>query len=136
MICKSCGSAITYQVHICPYCRYIFSISERSDIIAEFERSPQTDESISKYQIAIPWREYEIELDTLWSKPLVIILLSWISYYQRYWSQRLSKRCVFNPTCSQYAKLALMKHGLIRGSIKTFTRLMRCHPGNEGIDLP
>ena len=36
--------------------------------------------------------------------------------------------CRFRPTCSAYAQEAFGKHGLFRGSILTFGRLLSCHP--------
>ncbi len=53
---------------------------------------------------------------------------------------RLSSRtpaCVFCPTCSEYAALAIAKVGVVRGAWKTATRLWRCHGGNAGVvDFP
>ena len=40
--------------------------------------------------------------------------------------------CRFRPTCSEYAKMALKRHGLIKGTIITVNRLLRCHPGTTG----
>ncbi len=36
--------------------------------------------------------------------------------------------CKFEPTCSCYCEQAIEKHGLIRGSIKSIWRILRCHP--------
>ena len=52
-------------------------------------------------------------------------------------SPLLPPACRFTPTCSEYARLALLKHGLARGSARAGWRLLRCqpfHPG--GVDLP
>lgn len=40
--------------------------------------------------------------------------------------------CRFNPTCSEYAYLALDRVGLIKGSWMTLKRLLRCHPWSDG----
>ena len=46
-------------------------------------------------------------------------------------------QCRFYPSCSRYAKRALIKHGLIRGSFMTAWRLARCNPFNSGgVDEP
>ena len=43
--------------------------------------------------------------------------------------------CRFQPTCSQYAKTAIQKHGFFKGSLLAFKRLLRCHPwGGSGYD--
>jgi putative membrane protein insertion efficiency factor len=56
--------------------------------------------------------------------------------YRKYLSRKLGSRCVFEPSCSRYAELALCRFGLFRGSIISFRRHVRCRPGMGGIDLP
>lgn len=36
--------------------------------------------------------------------------------------------CRYIPTCSEYSKMAVEKHGLRRGIMKTFKRMSTCHP--------
>ncbi|HWR55083.1 MAG TPA: membrane protein insertion efficiency factor YidD, partial [Negativicutes bacterium] len=40
--------------------------------------------------------------------------------------------CRFVPTCSEYAVLALKKHGVFKGSFFALRRILRCHPFNPG----
>lgn len=40
--------------------------------------------------------------------------------------------CRFQPTCSEYAVQALKKYGLVRGSIKSIWRVLRCNPCSRG----
>ena len=40
--------------------------------------------------------------------------------------------CKYHPTCSQYALDAFRTHGLLRGSLKTGWRLLRCNPWSHG----
>jgi putative membrane protein insertion efficiency factor len=48
----------------------------------------------------------------------------------------LGARCRFYPSCSQYAKQAVLKHGVLRGVVLAVGRTARCHPWNPGgIDL-
>ncbi|QQG47658.1 MAG: membrane protein insertion efficiency factor YidD [Candidatus Woesebacteria bacterium] len=44
--------------------------------------------------------------------------------------------CRFTPSCSEYARLAIGKHGIFHGTIIACKRLMRCHPfsGRSGFD--
>lgn len=59
-----------------------------------------------------------------------------IVLYQRLVSPFLGPRCRFYPSCSQYAKEAVLKHGVLRGVGLAVRRILRCHPWNAGgIDL-
>jgi len=40
--------------------------------------------------------------------------------------------CKYHPSCSQYAIDALREFGLVRGSILTGWRLLRCNPFSHG----
>jgi len=40
--------------------------------------------------------------------------------------------CRFTPTCSQYGKEAVEKHGVIKGMVVTMWRIIRCNPWNKG----
>jgi putative membrane protein insertion efficiency factor len=40
--------------------------------------------------------------------------------------------CRFYPSCSQYALIALERHGLAKGSWLIIRRLVRCHPWHPG----
>lgn len=58
----------------------------------------------------------------------VIFLIRIYRFFSRFWPPQ----CRFYPSCSQYAIEALSKHGLLRGSWLTVSRLGRCHPWNPG----
>ena len=50
-------------------------------------------------------------------------------------SPLLPPSCRFTPTCSAYALEALRRHGALKGTWLTPTRLARCHPwGGSGYD--
>jgi len=40
--------------------------------------------------------------------------------------------CRFQPTCSEYAAIAVAEHGPMRGTFMAFGRLLRCHPLHRG----
>jgi uncharacterized protein len=68
---------------------------------------------------------------------LTRLALAALAFYKRRVSPLLPRSCRFAPTCSEYARLAILKHGLLRGTGLAAWRLLRCqplHPG--GIDLP
>ena len=52
--------------------------------------------------------------------------------YQWLVSPLLPRACRFAPTCSEYARLALLEHGLARGTWLALRRLARCHPFHPG----
>lgn len=54
-----------------------------------------------------------------------------ISLYQKV-SKHLPANCRFEPTCSEYAKQAIDKHGFIKGSALGIKRISKCHPWNSG----
>lgn len=58
-----------------------------------------------------------------------------VRLYQRYAKSETRLRCCMTPSCSEYAILAFRKYGAILGGVKTWKRLLRCHPPG-GIDYP
>jgi putative membrane protein insertion efficiency factor len=36
--------------------------------------------------------------------------------------------CRFQPTCSEYAAIAIAEHGTVRGAAMALGRVLRCHP--------
>jgi len=58
-----------------------------------------------------------------------------IVFYQKYISRFTPPSCRFTPTCSEYAKQALLKHGAVKGLALAVWRLLRCNPwGGSGYD--
>ena len=65
------------------------------------------------------------------------LLVAALAAYKRYLSPLLPPSCRFTPTCSEYARLALLKHGVARGGALALWRLARCQPfGLGGVDVP
>ncbi len=60
------------------------------------------------------------------------VLTFFIKIYQLCISPFLGKNCRFYPTCSDYAKEAIQKHGSIIGTWLTLKRLIKCHPWHPG----
>lgn len=55
-----------------------------------------------------------------------------ITVYQWLLSPVLGRHCRFAPSCSEYARLVLLRYGAIRGGALTLGRLLRCHPFHPG----
>jgi putative membrane protein insertion efficiency factor len=64
--------------------------------------------------------------------------LSAIRWYQAGISPHLGGQCRFDPTCSQYARLVIERHGALRGGWMTVKRIARCGPWTPAgtVDLP
>ena len=55
-----------------------------------------------------------------------------IRLYQWTVSPLLGPTCRVHPSCSQYALEAMVRFGVLRGSVLTVARLARCHPWHPG----
>ena len=63
------------------------------------------------------------------------VLLYLIRFYQLTLSSVLGRQCRFLPTCSDYARQAIEKHGAWNGGKLALRRIARCHPwGGQGFD--
>lgn len=60
------------------------------------------------------------------------ILIGFIRGYQLLISPVLPRSCRFHPSCSEYAREAVSKHGAGKGSWLSLRRLLRCHPFHPG----
>lgn len=58
-------------------------------------------------------------------------LVKSIDLYQKNLSPLKKPSCVFYPTCSEYTKQAIQKHGSIKGFLLGLKRILRCHPWQE-----
>lgn len=66
---------------------------------------------------------------------LVCLLVVPVVFYQKVISPFTPPSCRFTPTCSEYARQALLKHGPVKGLYLAVRRLLRCHPwGGSGYD--
>ena len=65
------------------------------------------------------------------SKRCVLVLLSLFMLLIR---PLLGPRgvCRFTPSCSEYARQAIAKHGIFKGGWLSLRRISKCHPFHEG----
>lgn len=65
------------------------------------------------------------------------ILIALIRLYQHYANETVRRRCLFMPTCSEYAILALRKYGVLKSIPMIYDRLFkRCQGYTYRIDYP
>lgn len=55
-------------------------------------------------------------------------ILALIRIYQKLFSPLFFGCCRFVPSCSEYARQAVERHGSAKGSLLALWRLLRCHP--------
>ncbi|HRF62242.1 MAG TPA: membrane protein insertion efficiency factor YidD [Candidatus Competibacter sp.] len=60
------------------------------------------------------------------------VLIALIRVYQLFFSPLLGNHCRFYPSCSQYAREAVERYGVIRGVWLAIRRVLRCHPWHPG----
>ena len=60
------------------------------------------------------------------------VLIRSIRFWRRWISPSLGSHCRFSPSCSAYAEEAVLRFGVLRGSLMTGRRLLRCHPFHHG----
>ncbi|MBQ6634393.1 MAG: membrane protein insertion efficiency factor YidD [Ruminococcus sp.] len=65
-------------------------------------------------------------------KILSLPAIGLIRFYQKFISPLTPPRCKYYPTCSAYALEAYRKHGLIKGTVLSTWRLLRCNPWSLG----
>jgi len=63
------------------------------------------------------------------------LLLALIRFYKAAVSPWLPPACRYEPTCSEYARVAITRFGAGRGTWLAVRRIARCHPfGGSGWD--
>ena len=60
------------------------------------------------------------------------LLLGLLRAYQYALRPLLGANCRFYPSCSDYAREAIERHGAVRGVWLASRRLARCHPYHAG----
>jgi hypothetical protein len=60
------------------------------------------------------------------------VVLGLLRFYKTLISPWMPRACRYEPTCSVYAREAIERYGLARGSALAVKRLARCHPFRRG----
>jgi putative component of membrane protein insertase Oxa1/YidC/SpoIIIJ protein YidD len=61
------------------------------------------------------------------SNPVSLMYGGSLYVYQNFVSQHFSANCLYDPSCSDFSKLAVKEFGLIKGTLLSFDRLSRCN---------
>lgn len=101
------------------------TISSLSDLIIQRNR-------IDSSEVALVYnknRDFYLKGEPLSRKlnPLNWIFGGMLYFYQEVLSNQFSADCLFYPTCSEFCKHAMRRHGLIRGLLLTSDRVARCN---------
>ncbi len=59
--------------------------------------------------------------------PFYHLLSAGMYVYQRCVSPVIARSCAYSPSCSGYSKALIKEYGLLKGSVCTADRLMRCN---------
>lgn len=65
-------------------------------------------------------------------RPVAAALIVLVRGYQLLMRPLCGPSCRFGPSCSDYAREALARHGALRGTFLAVRRIARCHPWHPG----
>lgn len=109
---------------------YRYSMMKSTDHIAK--AVPRTAGINERELNACYVRQEEREYQAPPNASLAWICDKLLAFYQHYLSPLFPPCCIYRPTCSQYARIAYRRFGVMRGSYLTIRRLLRCHPLHKG----
>lgn len=55
-----------------------------------------------------------------------------IGFYRRFISPFLPDACIYSPSCSEYAMVAIERYGVLKGGWLALRRILRCNPFYKG----
>ena len=61
-----------------------------------------------------------------------LLVINLIKIYQRFVSPFFPSSCKFSPSCSKYGIEAINKYGVLKGSVLTVKRILKCNPWSKG----
>ena len=104
--------------------------------LARYQPTPDRRDNSQGERRVTPHKRKAMKDILQWlSKATGFLLLMPIRFYQHCISPYTPPSCRFQPTCSEYARQAIIKHGPIKGLWLAIKRLLRCHPwGGSGYD--
>ena len=61
-----------------------------------------------------------------------LLFINIIKIYQRFVSPFFPSSCKFSPSCSKYGIEVINKYGVLKGSVLTIKRILKCNPWSKG----
>jgi len=62
-----------------------------------------------------------------------MILINCIKFYRKYLSPlKVKTHCIYVPTCSEYAIVAITRYGALKGMYLAIKRIIKCNPFAKG----
>jgi len=68
---------------------------------------------------------------TIWLVPRNLFI-AFINFWRKYISPIYGDVCRFYPSCSAYGLGSIQQHGIVKGSVMTVWRILRCNPFAKG----
>ncbi len=104
-----------YSLQACP------PLSDHELLLAKFDISEKQDSDDIVF--------LQSGSDRLYNKynPLRLALAGMMFVYQRFVSPQIPADCLYHTSCSNFSILLIQEYGMIKGSIATADRLMRCN---------
>ncbi len=89
----------------------------------------QTKDEVLDLRIERPITSQSIYIDSakVHNSEYELVAHSLFRLYKKYISSNDNGGCVFTPSCSEYALLAIKKQGITKGYLNTVDRLLRCN---------
>ena|SRR6185369_11697606 len=124
-----------------PFVLSAVDLESRPDIGTDFIISAATPASLvpSVTRCLVGRTMLDVQVDELQHRPAALpsqLAVTALRWYRKVRPPSLGQRCVWDPSCSRYAELAIRQRGVLRGFIATVRRLWRCRPNEGGTDLP
>lgn len=74
------------------------------------------------------WRNASAAVGRWIARALILL----VDVYRALLSPLIGGVCRYHPTCSAYAREALVRYGAFRGTLLAVRRILRCHPFRPG----
>ncbi len=99
-----------------------------SNIFPYTKAFSQTIAEIASFEENIPTKTKKVYKDAGQNKNEIEVVFSGLFlFYKSFVSSQDAISCVFTPSCSEYALIAVKNQGILQGMANTFDRLMRCN---------